>query len=114
MIGKSYFQGGQYDEAITQFQKVIDEFPTSQFVDDAVYAQADCYYNLGRYDNAIKQYNMVINNFSNSDLIDDAVSGIQWALLQSRDRECKSGYAPDRSPRPQQHVPWRPLPNEAN
>ena len=82
MVGRSLFKAESYRQAITEFELIEVDFSKSKFVDNAIYAKADCYYNQARYDGAIKNYQRIIDEFPKSDLMDDAISGIQWSLLQ--------------------------------
>jgi len=82
MSGRARFRNNQFDEAITEFNKLITRFPSHPLADDASYAIADSYYNRGEYDLAINQYKKLMVDYPKSDLTADAITGIQWSLMQ--------------------------------
>jgi len=75
--GIIYYDSGEYANAITTFQQLIDDFPDSQYADDAQYYIA--YINekkLGYYIQALLKYQELINNYPDSPYADDAQLGI--------------------------------------
>ncbi|MFQ5639329.1 MAG: penicillin-binding protein activator [bacterium] len=49
MTGKSLYHVAHYTDALSYFDKLIDKYPQSQYIDDARYAKALCDYRLGNY-----------------------------------------------------------------
>ncbi len=54
MTGKSLYKLGQFDDAIPYFERLINDFPQSKYVDDAHYARATCFYRMNEYFKAAK------------------------------------------------------------
>jgi TolA-binding protein len=75
--GIIYYDSSEYTNALITFQQLINEFPDSQYADDAQYYIA--YINekkLGYYIQALLEYQELINNFPDSPYADDAQLGI--------------------------------------
>lgn len=70
--GVIYYDLGDYEIAITTFQQLIDDYPDSEYTDDAQYYIAWSYYNLNSYAQAITEFEKVINNYPNSEFTDNA------------------------------------------
>lgn len=71
-IGIIYYDQGDYNTAITNFQQLITNFPDSEYADDAQYYIAWSYYNLTSYEQAISEFEKIKNNYPNSEFIDDS------------------------------------------
>jgi len=71
-IGIIYYDQGDYNTAITNFQQLITDFPDSEYADDAQYYIAWSYYNLASYEQAILEFEKIKNNYPNSEFIDDS------------------------------------------
>jgi len=71
-IGIIYYDQGDYNTAITNFQQLITDFPDSEYTDDAQYYIAWSYYNLASYEQAISEFEKIKNNYPNSEFTDDA------------------------------------------
>lgn len=50
-----------YLDAITEFRVLIEEFPNSELVDDALYNIGLCYFQMNQFDKAIEHYQLVID-----------------------------------------------------
>jgi len=75
--GIIYYDSGEYTNALTTFQQLINDFPDSQYADDAQYYIG--YINekkLGYYIQALLEYQELINNYPDSSYADDAQLGI--------------------------------------
>ena len=75
--GIIYYDSGEYTNALITFQQLTDDFPDSQYADDAQYYIG--YINekkLGYYIQALLVYQELINNYPNSSYVDDAQLGI--------------------------------------
>lgn len=70
--GIVYYDQGDYNTAITNFQQLITDFPDSEYADDAQYYIAWSYYNLASYEQAISEFEKIKNNYPNSEFIDDS------------------------------------------
>jgi len=75
--GIIYYDSGEYTNALTTFQQLVNDFPDSQYADDAQYYIG--YINekkLGYYIQALLEYQELINNYPDSSYADDAQLGI--------------------------------------
>lgn len=75
--GIIYYDSGEYTNALTAFQQIINDFPDSQYADDAQYYIG--YINekkLGYYIQALLEYQELINNYPDSSYTDNAQLGI--------------------------------------
>ncbi len=52
-----------YLEAIGEFRVLIEEFPNSELVDDALYNMGLCYFQMNQFDKAIEHYQQVIDKY---------------------------------------------------
>ena len=71
-IGIIYYDQGDYNTAITNFQQLITDFPDSEYTDDAQYYIAWSYYNLDSYEQAILEFEKIADNYPNSGFLDNA------------------------------------------
>ena len=62
-IAQSYLAEGKYDEAVTDYQKVIDIYPDSKVGQDAHFYIGWAYERLGKYDEAITQLETAIDMY---------------------------------------------------
>jgi len=75
--GIIYYDSAEYTNALTTFQQLINDFPESQYADNAQYYIG--YINekkLGYYIQALLEYQELINNYPDSSYADDAQLGI--------------------------------------
>jgi TolA-binding protein len=75
--GIIYYDSAEYANALTIFQQLINDFPDSQYADDAQYYIG--YINekkLGYYIQALLEYQELISNYPDSSYADDAQLGI--------------------------------------
>lgn len=52
-----------YLDAITLLKKLIEEFPDSELVDDALYDIGLCYFNMNQFEKAIEYFQKVIDEY---------------------------------------------------
>lgn len=74
-----YYDSGEYTNALTTFQQLVNDFPDSQYADDAQYyigyiyeKKLGCCY----YIQALLEYQKLIDNYPDSSYADDAQLGI--------------------------------------
>ena len=75
--GIIYYESGEYTNALTAFQQLINDFPDSQYADDAQYYIG--YINekkFGYYSKALLEYYELLINYSDSIWADDAQLGM--------------------------------------
>jgi tol-pal system protein YbgF len=67
-IGQSYFQKGQFREAITAYEKVVTNYKDSDQVPDAYYQEGLAYQNLGPGEraNAQRVFELLVKQYPNS------------------------------------------------
>ena len=85
-IGIIYYDQGDYNTAISNFQQLITDFPESEYTDDAQYYIAWSYYNLASHEQAILEFEKIADNYPNSEFIDDSQYYIAYC------NEKKLGY----------------------
>jgi len=56
----------EYENAITEFQKFIDQCPGNELVENAYYWIGESYYSLEKYPEAVEKLEYLINNFKSS------------------------------------------------
>ncbi|MEW6620033.1 MAG: tetratricopeptide repeat protein [bacterium] len=64
---------GEYNSAITQYDKLINEYPDSYWSPYAIYGKAETFYAMGEFDKAKEQWQKVADNFPASDLVPHAL-----------------------------------------
>jgi len=84
--GIIYYNQEDYNNAITTFQQLINDYPDSEYADEAQYYIAWSYYNLASYEEAIIEFEKIEGNYPNSEFIDDAKYYIAYC------NEKKLGY----------------------
>jgi len=74
--GILYYDSGEYTDALTTFQQLVNDFPDSQYADDAQYYIGFINEKNKDYIQAFLEYQELINNYPDSPYIDDAQLGI--------------------------------------
>lgn len=59
-------KAGQYDKSIEAFSAYLQQYPASQYNDNAQYWIGEAYYVMDRYEPAIAEYQKVVTNYPNS------------------------------------------------
>lgn len=72
LLAKQKFDDRKYLDAQTEFQKLIWNFPGSDYVDEAQYYLAECFFGQEDYQSAIHEYTRLLRNYSQSPFVDDA------------------------------------------
>lgn len=86
--GTILFAQGRFDEAITAYQRLVEDDPSSSLAPRALVGIADAHYNEGRYDEAEAAYRRVITRHTGSPFVADALEGLQFTLeVQGRTDE---------------------------
>ena len=82
-----YYRHEQYDRALVEFDRLLQEAPMSEWSDNAQYWKGECYYGLRKYQQALIEFTKVFA-FSNTDKADDAQLKIARChiALDERDR----------------------------
>ncbi len=66
--GQAMWRNKRYQEAIDQFQRVVDESPNSAWADDALYAQGMCAASSGRAEIAVRAFEGLLRDYRQSRL----------------------------------------------
>ena len=83
----AYYRQEQYDRALVEFDRLLQEAPMSEWSDNAQYWKGECYYGLRKYQQALIEFTKVFA-FSNTGKADDAQLKIARChiVLGERDR----------------------------
>ena len=60
MVGKTHYKLGNFDEAIHNAKRLLREFPSSSYADDARYVLGNCYYRQKEYVQAAEEYLIIL------------------------------------------------------
>jgi len=71
-VAKKEYQQRKYDEAMTEFYKVIFNHPGAGFIDSAQFYLGSCYYRTEDYSLAIAEFKKLLSIYPTSLLADDA------------------------------------------
>ncbi|MBM3211995.1 tetratricopeptide repeat protein, partial [Candidatus Poribacteria bacterium] len=63
----------KYLEAITEYSKVLQNYPASEYTDDALFEIGRCYQLLGKHDKEEEALQKLVQSYPNSDLADNAL-----------------------------------------
>ncbi len=66
-----------HKKAIFYYNELINRFPRSRYVDDAIYHTGLCYIKLGEINNAITSFETLLKNYTSSEFYDDALNKIE-------------------------------------
>ena len=91
-IAKSYFYAGQaseklkyYGQALTYYQRLIENYPDYEKADEACFRIGDLYFKAKKYDDAIGTFQYLINRYPSSPFLSFAQALIGQAYLAQRD-----------------------------
>jgi len=70
--GSNFYELERYEEAEPKFRELLNDYPDSQFAENAYYSLGNLYYRLKQYEQSREAFNMVQKEFPNSTFIDDA------------------------------------------
>lgn len=65
--GELFYQGRNYKDAITEYEKFIDKYPDSEKSAEVMFWKAKSYANLNENDKATKEYNKIVKQYPKSD-----------------------------------------------
>ena len=61
-----------YEASIKELSKILEFYPNSKWVDDALLMMGQCYYRQEKFDKAKRKYVEILTNYPKSDLINNA------------------------------------------
>jgi tetratricopeptide (TPR) repeat protein len=79
--GNNYYELERYEEAEPKFRELLNDYPDSQFAENAYYSLGTLYYELNQYESAREAFKLVIENFPNSELIDSSQFSIGMSFF---------------------------------
>lgn len=82
ILGDLFYKTEQFESAEQELTKIVEDFPDSNFVDDAWYVIGEINYKLQSYLECRRAFRKVLDGFPNSDLRDDAQYFIAKSLLE--------------------------------
>ena len=82
-IGQAYYNAGEGFEAITTFRRLLNQFPESNWVEEAQYNLGFLYFQNENYEAAIEAYQKLINQYPRDPLAAKAQYGIGDALYNA-------------------------------
>ncbi|HVP35611.1 MAG TPA: outer membrane protein assembly factor BamD [Terriglobales bacterium] len=85
-LAKNEYEKKKYSDAVTEFQKLIFNYPGAAFVDSAQYLMGMCYFNEKDYSSSVGEFKKVLSSFSESPLADDASFMIAYAHFMDSPR----------------------------
>ena len=98
---RTYFGQGDYENAIVSYNRLLEEYPNSNFIAEARLGIADTHFRLENWDEAIVAYKQIINEYKYGKYVVDAYYGLarvyrdtsRWTLLLEVADEVKKKYA---------------------
>lgn len=78
------FIKGNYEIAISEFEKYLKLSPQSELSDNAQYWIGESYYTQGKYSQALEAFNKVITNYPDADKVPSALLKIGYCYLEMR------------------------------
>lgn len=83
-IGQTYYADGDYEQAVTNFDLVLEKYPAGELVmADAHYKKGMALRNLNRSGDAVKEFEAVLKRFPNSSIAPNAQAQIE-ALAEAK------------------------------
>lgn len=74
-----------YDKSIEKASKVLEIYPKSKYVDDALFLLGKSFFRKEEYEKAARKFLELIDNFPNSDLYNDSQLWLAKTNIESRD-----------------------------
>ncbi len=71
-IGMTYVREQNYQNAVGEFRRVIEEYAQSDAVDDAMFAMAEAFLSLKECQDARTLFDALVRRFPDSSLVGDA------------------------------------------
>lgn len=71
-LGETYFKASDYNQAAHYYQQVLDSYPQSDFIPQALYSLGWTFFEKKAYDNAGQQFHGLVTRFPDHPLTEDA------------------------------------------
>ena len=69
----NYYFKKDYINAIRQFREIVNKYPTSIYIDNALFGLGSSFFELENFKDAIIVYNKIVDEYPNSSFADDAL-----------------------------------------
>ena len=79
--GDNYYKLERYEEAEPKFRELLNDYPDSQFAENAYYSLGTLNYELKQYELARGAFKMVLDKFPNSQLLDSSQFSIAMCFF---------------------------------
>lgn len=83
-IGRSWDSMGKYKQSIEQYFKLFNDYPNSEYADNAVFLMAAAYSKEGDNASAEAYYNFLLQNYPKSELVSDTKKAIDKLHSKSK------------------------------
>lgn len=80
------FKEGKYEKARMEFQNFLNQFPNTEYSDNAQFWIGDCYYLEKKYEKAILEYEKVAKNYPQGDKVPYALLKQGFSFLELGDK----------------------------
>jgi len=86
------YRSSQYDEAVRTFDRFLEQYPSSDYADNALYWRAECYFKLEDYERAAVAFEEVVRRFPDGNKVPEALYRQGIALLKIGERAGDVAY----------------------
>lgn len=80
--GIAVYREGRYADAIDQFRGFLQNYPSSEYADNALFWIGECHFKLGEYERAVLTFEDVVRNHSDGNKVPDALYRQGVALIE--------------------------------
>ena len=87
LSGSSYLITGYRAQAQSKFERILEEFPQSEWAAWAVLGLGDCFFSKREFEPAIIQYKKLVDFYGDSDPLPLALISLSWSLAETKDAE---------------------------
>lgn len=81
----NYYQEGKYHKAVLTYQEIIEKYPRSSHIAQALFYKGNCHYNLKEYDEALSSYQNCLKRFSRNPRALSILMGIGYSHEEKGD-----------------------------
>lgn len=85
-LARKDMDAGNYTLALGQFSQVLDNFPQSEFADNACYWLGECYYAQKNFPKATEVFQRLLKEYPQGDKVPDALLKLGYALAEQKDQ----------------------------
>ena len=111
-IGMSYYLGGHYQEAISAFKKLTEQYFETEYSIKSYYKISEAYINLKAFDQALVDLNNLVTITHDEDVRDEAFYRIGWIYIETASWDNARLYFDKISPKNRNKFRLKKLANE--